>query len=166
MSDRDDIKQFSSSWRWTPWTTPDENLMVQIATNGGSFFQHSGDHGAWPPGTFTNCVSGGSVNNLVFPRITIVGGTELDMAYNGVDYRTLETAWASSAGGIETCVPVPAWQVGVAGENGASGSSRMDRTRPQMPPVPVPWRSSLTANLKVHREPASQLRSGQATWPW
>jgi subtilase family serine protease len=122
MTDRPGVRQFSSSWNWHDGTTTEENLMVNIATNGDSFFQASGDGGPWPLSYF-NCTSG-SLDNRSYPRITIVGGTILNMTDNGADYGGLETAWPNSAGGPEGCVGIPSWQKGVAGDNGASGSSR------------------------------------------
>jgi subtilase family serine protease len=122
MTDRPGVRQFSSSWNYHDGTTTEENLMVQIATNGGSYFQASGDGGPWPLNHF-NCTSG-SLDNRSYPRITIVGGSMLNMTDNGADYGVLETAWPDSAGGPEGCVGIPSWQKGVAGQNGASGTSR------------------------------------------
>jgi subtilase family serine protease len=122
MTDRPGVRQFSSSWNWHDGTTTEQNLMQNIATNGGSFFQASGDGGPWPLNYF-NCTSG-SLDNRSYPKITIVGGTNLDMTGSGANYGNLETAWPDSAGGPEGCVGIPSWQKGVAGENGASGSSR------------------------------------------
>ena len=122
MTDRPGVRQFSSSWNWHTGTTTETNLMQNIATNGDSFFQASGDGGPWPLNYF-NCTSG-SLDNRSYPKITIVGGSVLNMTHNGADYGVLETAWPGSAGGPEGCVGIPSWQKGVAGQNGASGTSR------------------------------------------
>ncbi len=126
MTDRPGIRQFSSSWNWHDGTTTEDNLMVQIATNGGSFFQASGAAGPYPPGNF-NCTSG-SMDNREYQRITIVGGTDLNMTGDGANYGTLETAWGGSwggsAGGSLGCVGIPSWQKGIVGQNGASSTSR------------------------------------------
>jgi subtilase family serine protease len=122
MTDFPQVKQFSSSWHWTDGTTTEDNLMVEIATNGGSFFVASGDGGPWPPDHF-NCTSG-FMDNREYQRTTIVGGTVLNMTGKGSNYGTLETAWGGSAGGSMGCVGIPSWQSGIAGENGASSTSR------------------------------------------
>ena len=125
MTDRDDIiKQFSSSWFWYNGTTTDtENLMLQLATQGQSFFQATGDGGAYQIGVFPTYVSG-SLDCRQFPSITMVGGTSLNMAKSGASYGTLETAWSGSSGGIESSVSIPSYQWSIAGHNGASASNR------------------------------------------
>jgi subtilase family serine protease len=123
MTDRPDIKEFSSSWFWYNGTTTDTNLMAELALQGQSFFQASGDGGAYPVGVFPKYKSG-SLDCRQFPYITIVGGTSLDMSDNGADYGTLETAWPDSSGGIESSVALPSYQSGIAGHNGASATHR------------------------------------------
>jgi subtilase family serine protease len=123
MTDRPDIKQFSSSWFWYNGTTTDENLMLQLGTQGQSFFQATGDGGAYPVGIWPTCVSG-QLDDRVFPSITLVGGTDLNMSNNGASYGSLETAWAGSSGGVETCVAIPSYQSHIAGHNGASSTHR------------------------------------------
>jgi subtilase family serine protease len=123
MTDREDIKQFSSSWFWYDGTTTDTNLMLQLATQGQSFFQATGDGGAYQVGVFPTYVSG-SLDCRQFPSITMVGGTSLHMTNSGASYGTLETAWSGSSGGIESSVAIPSFQWGIAGDNGASASNR------------------------------------------
>ena len=48
MTDREDIKQFTSSWFWYDGSTTDTNLMATLAMQGQSFFQASGDGGRTP----------------------------------------------------------------------------------------------------------------------
>jgi subtilase family serine protease len=125
MADRDDIKQFSSSWFWYDGTTADETLMAELAMQGQSFFQASGDGGAYAVGVFPSSkYTSPNLDSRQFPFITIVGGTSLDMSGNGASYGTLETAWSGSSGGIISSVPIPSYQAGIAGHNGASSSNR------------------------------------------
>jgi subtilase family serine protease len=125
MADRNDIKQFTSSWFWYDGSATDKSLMTQLATQGQSFFQASGDGGSyaanWPS-------EGGSVNGPFdcrqFPCITLVGGTDLQMTDDGTSYGSLETAWAGSSGGPIAHVPIPSYQAHIAGHNGASSTLR------------------------------------------
>jgi len=127
MTDREDIKQFTSSWFWYDGTTggkgTDTWLMLELGTQGQSFFQATGDGGAYPVGVFPTYKSG-SLDCRQFPSITLVGGTSLDMSDNGASYGTLETAWSGSSGGIETSVAIPSYQWAIAGYNGASSTYR------------------------------------------
>jgi subtilase family serine protease len=123
MTDHQEIKQFSSSWFWYDGTTTDTNLMLQLATQGQSFFQASGDGGAYPVGAFPKYISG-SLDCRQFPYITLVGGTSLDMSGSGSSYGSLETVWPGSSGGIESSVAIPGYQSGIAGHNGASKTHR------------------------------------------
>jgi xanthomonalisin len=123
MSDRHDIKQFSSSWFWYNGTQTDVNLMLQLGTQGQSFFQASGDGGAYPIGSFANYTLG-KLDCRQFPSVTIVGGTSLDMSGNGASYGTLETAWANSSGGVVPSVGIPSYQLSLNGHDGASKVNR------------------------------------------
>jgi subtilase family serine protease len=125
MVDRDDIKQFSSSWFWYDGTTMDETLMADMAMQGQSFFQASGDGGAYQVGVFPSSkYTSPNLDCRQFPFITIVGGTSLDMSDNGASYGMLETAWPASSGGSEASVPIPSYQADIAGHNGASSTTR------------------------------------------
>jgi subtilase family serine protease len=95
MTDSPAIKQFTSSWFWYNGTTTDTNLMLQLGTQGQSFFQASGDGAAYQVGVFPTYVSG-SLDCRQFPSITLVGGTSLNMSGSGTSYGTLETAWSLS----------------------------------------------------------------------
>ena len=90
MTDREDIKQFTSSWFWYDGSTTDTNLMATLAMQGQSFFQASGDGGTYPANWPKGYVSG-SLDCRQFPFITIAGGTDLNMANDGSSYGTLET---------------------------------------------------------------------------
>ena len=129
MTDHTEIKQFSSSWFWANGTSTDTTLMQQLATNGQSFFQASGDNGAYAIGwlpTYTD----GSLDCRQFPSITVVGGTVLNMSGSGKSYGTLETAWTNSAGGIITSVPIPGYQSKLI--SGLNGTSTTDRNQPDV----------------------------------
>ncbi len=123
MTDRTDIKQFSSSWFWYNGTTTDTNLMLQLSTQGQSFFQATGDGGAYQIGVFPTYTSG-SLDCRQFPAITMVGGTSLHMTGSGASYGTLETSWGGSPGGTEASVTIPSYQWTIAGVNGASATNR------------------------------------------
>jgi subtilase family serine protease len=123
MTDRKDIKQFSSSWFWYNGTFEDEALIAQLDLQGQSFFQATGDGGAFQNGSFSN-VASGTLDIRQFPYITLVGGTSLSMADDGAAYGTLETAWSGSSGGYIASATLPWWQAAVAGDNGASLTNR------------------------------------------
>jgi hypothetical protein len=123
MADRPDIKQLSSSWFWYDGNSTDKALMLQFATQGQSFFQASGDAGAYWNTQFAACADG-STDDRAFPSITIVGGTDLNMSGSGASYGTLETVWSGSSGGYIECESLPSYQAGIAGQNGASLSYR------------------------------------------
>lgn len=123
MTDNEDIKQFTSSWFWYNGTTTDTALMLQLGAQGQSFFQASGDGGAYAPTNFTKYISG-SLDCRQFPGITIVGGTDLHMSDSGASYGSIETAWSKSSGGIMPSVPILPEQLFIAGQNGASFTNR------------------------------------------
>jgi subtilase family serine protease len=123
MADNEDIKQFTSSWFWYDGTYTDTALMLQLGAQGQSFFQASGDSGAYPPTMFTTDKSG-SMDCRQFPWITIVGGTDLHMSDSGASYGSIETAWSKSSGGSEPSIPIMPEQLWLLGLNGASLSHR------------------------------------------
>jgi subtilase family serine protease len=105
-------KQLSSSWTWGGGTnaTGDE-IFLEYATQGQSFFEASGDSGAY------------STNNLINepsddPYITVVGGTTLTTSGPGGSWVS-EKAWswfpgqaAATSGGVSTLFEIPSWQQG------------------------------------------------------
>ena len=97
--------------------------MLELASHGQSFFQASGDGGAYAPTNFATYVSG-SLDCRQFPGITIVGGTDLHMSDSGADYGSIETAWSKSSGGIMSSVPILPEQAFIIGQNGTSGAGR------------------------------------------
>ena len=97
-------KQLSSSWGFGPQVDPErEQIFMQFAAQGQSFFQASGDCGAW--------------TGPVYPPsddafVTVVGGTSLTTS-NPSGAWSSETAWSGSGGGV-TSYEIPLWQQGVS----------------------------------------------------
>ncbi len=112
-------KQMSSSWGYGGDATTD-SLLKEMAAQGISFYQASGDRGAFNgplgPGNF-GAESGES------PYFTLVGGTELVMNGLGVGYNS-ESVWGTgeyvedsnwgSSGGIGTSYNIPSYQLGIS----------------------------------------------------
>ena len=115
------VKNLSCSWGWSdgPDVTT-ENIFLQMAAQGQSFFNASGDSAAFTVGS-------GSVNGVdnpavtgspsSSPNITQVGGTTLTMNGTGASYAS-ETVWNSgdgsgSSGGISSFYSLPTWQQGI-----------------------------------------------------
>ena len=108
------VKQFSSSWTWSggPNTTTD-NLLKQLATQGQSYFQASGDSDAYD--SLINVST-----NLTVPvdstNVTSVGATTLTMNGTGASWAS-ETVWSASgggsSGGVSTFYNIPPWQQGI-----------------------------------------------------
>jgi hypothetical protein len=125
------IKQFSCSWGWSGGAnTTTENYFKQMASQGQSFFNASGDSDAFLAGqiddsTQTTYPSGS-------PNITQVGGTTLTMNGTGASYAS-ETVWnwglhngsyVGSSGGISSNT-IPVWQQGISmTANGGSTTTR------------------------------------------
>ena len=129
------IKQFSSAWGYTGGTDPNtsfDSLFQQMAAQGQSFFQASGDGDAWVSPIWVPADS---------PYVTSVGGTSLTTGGGGGAYAS-ETVWNSgtnvditsgvwfaggngywgSGGGISTVYSIPPWQasVSMAANNGST----------------------------------------------
>jgi subtilase family serine protease len=119
MASSNQIHQFSCSWGFGggPSQTTDQ-IFQQMAAEGQSFFQASGDGDAW-----TNPIWQPGDN----PYITVAGGTTLAMSGAGSGYLS-ETVWNSgylgaasawgpngngywgSGGGVSANYSIPAWQ--------------------------------------------------------
>ncbi len=124
----DDIaNQISSSWLIGDDPSFD-TAYQQMAAQGQSFFQASGDDGAYYTGDLDEEEWADDTN------ITIVGGTTLTMNGSGDSYSS-ETVWnwfstgtgtAASGGGTNyNSIPIPAWQSGINMQtNGGSTSLR------------------------------------------
>jgi subtilase family serine protease len=133
------INQFSCSWNFNNVSNPRSTMdgyFMKMITQGQSFFNASGDDGAYPEGTAI-------VEPDDDPYITVVGGTALFTGAPGGSWDN-EVSWntafdivsyesdgssniyaAASGGGISTTYVLPSWQTGVSGNgNGASTSHR------------------------------------------
>ena len=131
MASHTEINQFSSSWGMT-LDAKAEDYFLQMATQGQTFFQASGDGDA-----YTNPISWPSDD----PNVTSVGGTSLTMDSSSFFYVS-ETVWNSgfqtnvwygngavpgggywgSGGGISSTYTIPGWQKG-AGASAVGGST-------------------------------------------
>jgi len=107
--------QLSSSWSYPiDWET--EQIFLQFAAQGQSFFNASGDDDAWVGEIATPCDD---------PNVTSVGGTSLTTTGPGGPWVS-ETVWnwgvefgaryngKGSGGGISTTYPIPSWQANVS----------------------------------------------------
>jgi hypothetical protein len=114
MATDNTAKQLSSSWTWSgnPSGTTD-SIFQQMAAQGQSFFQASGDSDA-----YTGAISQPADN----PYITVVGGTSLTTSGPAGAWLS-ETTWNwattgsgtnGSSGGISTTYAIPAWQQGIS----------------------------------------------------
>jgi subtilase family serine protease len=140
MAASNQIKQLSCSWGWSggPNATTD-NIFKQMATQGQSFFNASGDSDAFTVGSSsTKGVDNTSLDNAPAscPYITQVGGTTLTTIGAGGSWSS-ETVWnwdneypgsydgVGSSGGISSYYSIPSWQTNVSmAGNGGSASYR------------------------------------------
>jgi xanthomonalisin len=76
------------------------NALYEFAIQGQSFFDASGDNGAFPSDP------GGDTDQ---PWTTLVGGTVLSMNGSGASWKS-ETTWSGSGGGILTNLSIPDYQ--------------------------------------------------------
>jgi PKD repeat protein len=105
--------QISCSWGWTPGPdTLADDRFAQMAAQGQSFFNASGDSDAYAPGGSADTYAPTTSTN-----ITQVGGTTLTTG-SGATYSS-ETVWnwgggEGSSGGISTNYAIPYYQQGVS----------------------------------------------------
>jgi uncharacterized repeat protein (TIGR01451 family) len=113
MATDDLANQLSSSWTLAVDATTDQ-IFLQMAAQGQSYFQASGDSGAYPPGK----IPPPSDN----PYITVVGGTTLSTTGPGGEWQS-EVVWSyfnqgtgtnASSGGYSSTYGIPPWQQGVS----------------------------------------------------
>jgi subtilase family serine protease len=120
------VKQLSSSWIWGP-DDPlvDDPFFEEFAAQGQSFFQASGDNGAWP-------------NPYNYPQedgnVTAVGATELTTSGPGRIWLS-ETSWneppdASGGGVSPDGLTIPSYQR--AAINASNGGSMALRNGPDV----------------------------------
>ncbi|HXC35228.1 MAG TPA: S53 family serine peptidase [Candidatus Acidoferrales bacterium] len=116
MQEDDSASQLSSSWLWEHDDANLDTIYQELAMQGQSFFQCSGDSLA-----FYNGDTGQWTDD---PNVTLIGGTMLTTANNGS--WSSETVWNNgdgvngSGGGVSTTnilnmggYPVPGWQKGI-----------------------------------------------------
>jgi hypothetical protein len=127
-------KQVSSSWMVGPWSsstaTTYDNILKNMAAQGQSYFQSSGDGDAY---TGTNPLDSGTTVPADSPYATIVGGTTLTMNGSGASWNS-ETVWnynltgipnKGSGGGISAYYARPWWQTNLSmAGNGGSTANR------------------------------------------
>jgi uncharacterized repeat protein (TIGR03803 family) len=119
------IKQFSSSWILSAFGRTGDQILQEMAAQGQSFFQASGDGECWN----NDPVMWVQINNYLWPcdspYVTSVGGTALTMSGHGTAYAS-ERVWndgyvfpwgdgagAGSGGGISKTYSIPAWQTNI-----------------------------------------------------
>jgi uncharacterized repeat protein (TIGR01451 family) len=112
MADDNLAKQLSASWTY-PVDATTTQIFLQFAAQGQSFFNASGDSGAY---------SGPVSTPADDPNITIVGGTTLNTTGPGGAWAS-ETTWnwapsgrgnSATGGGISTSYTIPSWQQGLS----------------------------------------------------
>jgi subtilase family serine protease len=125
MAASNSVKCFSSSWGWSggPSTTTD-NIFKNMAAQGQSFFNASGDSDAFTVGANSaNGVDNTSSPNAPSscPYITQVGATTLTTG-GGASYSS-ETAWnwgydqgsyVGTSGGVSSYYSIPSWQTNLS----------------------------------------------------
>jgi uncharacterized repeat protein (TIGR03803 family) len=124
-------RQLSSSWLWsTPSTEAQNQVFQQFAAQGQSFFQASGDDGAY---CGAGCKPGTPADN---PNVTVVGGTTLSTSSPAGAWQS-EKVWswfpgspAASGGGFGTNYAIPCWQQGI--DMTANGGSPTLRNSPDV----------------------------------
>jgi hypothetical protein len=122
MAASNQIKQFSSSWALPAGSNQtSDQIFQQMAAQGQSFFQASGDGDAWTSPIWVPADS---------PNVTVVGGTTLTTATRGASYVSeqvwnegnLGATWGyngrtnnywGSGGGVSTSYAIPYWQTNV-----------------------------------------------------
>ncbi len=101
-------KQIAASWTY-PVDATSEQIFLQFAAQGQSFFNASGDGDAY---------TGATAPPTDDPNITVVGGTTLTTVNAGGAWSS-ETAWndgggQGTGGGISTRYSIPSWQQGIS----------------------------------------------------
>jgi len=119
--------QVSSSWGFS-WDQGTIQLLEEFTLQGQSFFQASGDSGAYDTkmacAAPTGDIRGAGASNGTPAPTTLVGGTVLNMEGAGLSYLN-ESGWGGSGGGILPTLGIPSYQAGLAvGIGGISGTNR------------------------------------------
>ncbi len=115
--------QISSSWGF-PIDLTTEQIFIQYSAQGQSYFNASGDDGAF------TASDGGAFPPSDDPNVISVGGTTLTTSHAGGPWAS-EKAWnyypgdnGGSSGGISTIYSIPSWQQGIS-MSASQGSTSM-----------------------------------------
>jgi hypothetical protein len=107
-------QQLSSSWGFGINATT-EQIFKQFIAQGQSFYQASGDSGAYKAAVMPPSDD---------PNVTVVGGSSLTTSGAGGPWQS-ERTWSGSGGGVSTEYPIPAYQQGISmAANGGSLTMR------------------------------------------
>jgi len=120
MATDNQASQLSSSWGYSPINATTEQIFRQYIAQGQSFFQASGDSGAYTNGVMTPSDD---------PNLTVVGGTHLSTSGPGGSWIG-ETAWSGSGGGVSKSYAIPSYQQGI--KMAAVGGSTTMRNIPDV----------------------------------
>jgi uncharacterized repeat protein (TIGR01451 family) len=113
MATDDSANQLSSSWTFSVDASTDQ-IFQEMALQGQSYFNASGDSGAYPPGKIP------TPNDDT--NITLVGGTTLFTTGPGGAWQS-EEVWSyynqgtgtnASSGGFSSIYAIPPWQLGIS----------------------------------------------------
>ncbi len=140
MAASNSVKNLSCSWGWSatdaPYTNTDA-VFLEMAAQGQTFFNASGDNEAFTPGaTSVNGLDNPTAGNAPSssPFITQVGGTTLAMNGAGLSWQS-EVVWNwgsyGSSGGISSYYKIPAWQTNLSNLT-ARGGSTLYRNTPDV----------------------------------
>jgi subtilase family serine protease len=123
MASDDLAMQISSSWEAGPFLPADltqlNQVYLQFAAQGQSFFQASGDSGAYISGDPMGILDQSQHAQLQNLTVTVVGGTQLTTNGPGGPWLG-ESSWRdissgrSGGGGSSTDLPIPAYQQGIS----------------------------------------------------
>jgi hypothetical protein len=116
MASENLAKQLSTSVAWSPdYAGVNDDVLMEYAAQGQSFFASSGDTGA-----------NSSLYPAIDPWVTAVGGTSVLTSGKGGAWESPETAWGGdgggygSGGGHTPSYAIPSYQAELNGVNGAS----------------------------------------------
>jgi uncharacterized repeat protein (TIGR03803 family) len=144
MAANPEVKQFSSSWIGFGKSGTSDHIFQQMAVQGQTFFEISGDGDSWANNVLLPTqFSGTSFWPADDPYVTSVGGTSLTMNGSGASYAS-ESVWndendptgwygsgyVGSGGGISPTYPIPSWQQGV--DMSANRGSATNRNFPDV----------------------------------
>ncbi|MBN8885800.1 MAG: hypothetical protein J0I77_08780 [Rudaea sp.] len=130
MATDNSAKVLSCSWGWGANQATDDSIFQQMATQGQTFLNATGDSGAWGKGT-SQTIAAEYPSQSQY--ILQVGGTDLTTASAGGAWSS-ETAWADSGGGYVSTqgAPAPSWQLISGVINSSNKGSTSYRNSPDV----------------------------------